>query len=162
MSKDTMNYVWRDYDPETMMDIENWLDESAVRSTGLEDGFCSFYEYWIKEDGFCLGENFWCKVVYENGQPFAVIAFCRHEDKINIMEVLIDQKKRGRGKGSKLLKELLGSNMVTGFYIQKAEAVIYPDNIASQKAFENAGFKCRRTHKDEDGESMIYIFENCP
>lgn len=60
-----MNFTWRDYHPETMKYIENWLDESAVKSTGLDDGFHDFYEYWANEDGFVVGENFWCKVVFK-------------------------------------------------------------------------------------------------
>ncbi len=153
------DYVWRDYEPNVMHYIEYWLDESAVKSTGLDEGFCAFYEYWASEDGFAVGENFWCKVVFENDQPFAVIAFCRHENKIIIMEVLIDPEKRGQGKGSRLLKELLNCKEIIGFSIQKCEAVIYHDNIASQKAFENAGFKYHHDHKDENGDSMNYIFD---
>ena len=153
------NYVWRDYDPKAMQYIEDWLDESAVKSTGMDEGFCAFYEYWANEDGFIVGENFWCKVVFENDRPFAAIAFCRHENKIIIMEVLIEPEKRGQGKGSKLLKELLDCKEVIGFSIQKCEAVIYPDNIASQKAFENAGFRHQYDYKDENGDSMNYIYE---
>lgn len=153
------DYMWRDYDPKAMQYIEDWLDESAVKSTGMDEGFCAFYEYWANEDGFIVGENFWCKVVFENDRPFAVIAFCRHENKIIIMEVLIEPEKRGQGKGSKLLKELLNCKEVIGYSIQKCEAVIYPDNIASQKAFENAGFRHHHDHKDENGESMYYVYE---
>ena len=153
-----MNYIWRDYNPNTMRYIEAWLDESAVQSTGLDDGFCDFYEYWANEDGFVVGENFWCKVVFENATPFAVIAVCRHEQKTNIMEVVIAPEKRGQGKGSKLLKEFLENAEITGCAIHKSEAVIYPDNIASQKAFENAGFKHSLNHEDQDGESMLYVY----
>ena len=154
-----MNYVWRDYNPNTMGYIEAWLDESAIQSTGLDDGFRDFYEYWANEDGFVVGENFWCKVAYEDSEPFAVIAFCRHEEKLNIMEILLEPEKRGQGKGTKLLKELLGSTEITGCIIHKSEAVIYPDNIASQKAFENAGFKHSHKHEDQDGESMLYVYD---
>ena len=139
--------------------VENWLDESAVNSTGLDEGFRAFYEYWSKEDGFILGENFWCKVTFENDKPFAVIAFCQHEHKIIIMEVLVAPEKRGQGKGSTLLKELLKSKEIVGFEIQHSEAVIYPNNVASQKAFENAGFIYHNSHKDENGASMHYIYE---
>ena len=31
-----MNFVWRDYNPETMGYVENWLDEHAVRMTGMD------------------------------------------------------------------------------------------------------------------------------
>lgn len=152
-----MNYVWRDYNPNTMGYIENWLDKGAVKSTGLDEGFRSFYEYWAKEDGFIVGENFWCKVVFESDKPFAVIAFCHHDQKTSIMEILVQPEKRDQGCGSKLLKELLQKEEIIGFAIDRCEAVIFPDNTASQKAFENAGFQCQYTY--EDGSALYYVYE---
>ena len=152
-----MNFVWCDYDPKTMSYIEKWLDESTVRSTGLDDGFRDFYEYWVNEDGFVVGENFWCKVVCENDKPVAVIALCQHGQKTLIMEIVVDPEMRGHGIGTKLLKELLAGEEIIGFAIHKSEAVIFPDNKASQKAFENAGFHYHHTH--EDGRSMSYLYE---
>lgn len=153
-----MNFVWYDYNPNTMSFIENWLDESTVKSTGLDEGFRAFYEYWANEDGFVDGENFWCKVVCESNTPLAVIAFCQHEHTILVMEIVVDPQRRGRGIGSKLLKELLGSKEIIGFAIQKSEAVIFPNNIASKKAFENAGYQYHHTH--EDGTALYYIYES--
>ena len=154
-----MNFVWYDYNPNTMSFIETWLDESAVESTGLDECFRAFYEYWASEDGFVVGENFWCKVISENDEPFGVIAFCQHEHKTIIMEVLIAPDKRGQGKGSALLKELLNNKEIIDFTILISEAVIYPSNIASQKAFERAGFIYYNNHKDDNGDSMHYIYE---
>lgn len=34
-----MSFIWRDYNPEIMSYVENWLDESAVAFTGMDDGF---------------------------------------------------------------------------------------------------------------------------
>ena len=152
-----MNFIWCDYDPETMEFIENWLDESAVKCTGLDEGFRDFYEYWANEDGFIVGENYWCKVVYQEEKPVAVIAFCKDENKIVIMEILVEPEKRGQGFGTKLLKDLLESDEIIGFTIYKSEAVIFPSNIASRKAFENAGFQCHHTY--EDGSAMLYLYE---
>ena len=153
-----MNYIWQDYNPNTMRFVEKWLDESAVNSTGMDEGFRAFYEYWAKEDGFVVGENFWCKVAFENNKPFAVIAFCQHEQKIIIMEVLVAPDKRGQGKGATLLKELLDNEEIMGHAIQNCEAVIYSNNIASQTAFKNAGFIYHSNHKDENGDSLHYIY----
>lgn len=151
-----MDFVWQDYNPQAMGYVENWLDAIAVKTTGLDEGFRAFYEYWIHEDGFDVGDNFWCKVVCEKGDPFAVIAFCRHEGKVIIMEIVMKPEKRGQGRGSKLLKELLNGEEITGFVIQKSEAVIFPDNIASQRAFHNAGFQCHHT----DGDALYYVYES--
>lgn len=40
-----MDFVWRDYQPDAMAYVEQWLDASAVGATGLEEGFRNFYEY---------------------------------------------------------------------------------------------------------------------
>ena len=50
-----MNYQWRDYEPCGMTFVEAWLDEQAVAATGLDEGFRSFYEYWVKEEVFVPG-----------------------------------------------------------------------------------------------------------
>ena len=152
-----MQFVWRDYDPDSMGYIESWLDESAVRSTGLEDGFRAFYEYWANEDGYHVGENFWSKVVFEGDKPFAVAAFGLYEGKIILMEIVEDPQQRGRGKGAKLLRELLENEEILGFTIQESEAVIFLGNLASQKAFEKAGFEYHHTHKD--GDAVIYVYK---
>ena len=147
-----MNYVWLDYDPGTMGFVEKWLDAEAVKSTGLDEGFRDFYDYWANEEGFLVGGNFWCKVVCERDEPVAVIAFCLHEGRITIMEILVKPEKRGQGLGTAILKELLENGD-----IQKSEAVIFPGNTASQKAFENAGYRCHRIY--EDGSAKIYVYE---
>lgn len=151
-----MDIVWLDYAPETMGYIEQWLDDAAVKDTGLDEGFRSFYEYWANEEGYIPGENFWCKVISKDAQPLAVIAFCEYERKVIIMELLVAPEKRGQGMGTEILKELLENNNIIGFAIEKSEAVIFPGNTASQKAFEKAGFSHHRTH--EDGDALYYTF----
>jgi ribosomal protein S18 acetylase RimI-like enzyme len=152
-----MIFSWLDYDPHTMGYIENWLDESAVKSTGLDEGFRSFYEYWANEDGFVVGKNYWCKVVFDDDKPVAVIALCMNEGSVTVMEIVVDPEKRGQGIGRKLLKELLAREDIIGFSIVKSEAVIFPTNIASQKAFTNAGFRYHHTH--EAGDALYYAYK---
>ena len=152
-----MNFEWVDYNPDTMQYVEKWLDRKAVRMTGMDDGWRDFYEYWASVEYNTVGENYWGKVVFEDEKPFAVIALSMHEGVIYIMEVLVAPKMRGKGKGSKVIKELLDNGKeIIGLDIQKAEATIYPSNEVSQKAFSKAGFKHESTH--EDGDAMNYIY----
>ena len=117
-----MNFVWQDYNPESMGFVENQLDETAVRMTGMDDGFCQEYEYWSNEDCNVVGENYWCKVVFENEVPFAVIEFGLYEGVVTIMETLVAPEKRGQGMGSKVIKELLkNAKTIIGIDIEKAE-----------------------------------------
>lgn len=71
---------------------------------------------------------------------------------------MLHLKNEVRARGSKLIKELLeNAKTIIGVDIHKAEVTIYPSNIASQRAFENAGFRYHSTH--EDGDAMTYIYE---
>ncbi len=152
-----MNFVWLDYQPKTMEYVEKWLDADAVATTGMDEGFRSFYEYWVNEDGFILGQNFWCKIVCADNEPLAVVALNMYEEKVTVMEIVVAPEKRCHGLGSRILKELMQNEQILGFTISTSEAAIYPNNVASQKAFENAGFRYDRTH--EDGDTLYYLYE---
>ena len=80
-----------------------------------------------------------------------------HIIKIIIMEIVVEPGKRGQGKGSKLLKELLESEEIIGCAIQESEAVIFLTNTASQRAFEKAGYQYHHTH--QDGDAVYYVYE---
>ena len=153
-------YVWKDYDPDIMGFVEEWLDGEAVELTGLDEGWREFYEYWCGEDDFSLGENFFSKVVYEDEVPIAVIAFAIRDGAFNIMEIVVPCDLRGRGYGSGVLAELLeNGGAICGTEVEKAEAVIFPDNVASQKAFTKAGFEFARSHPDGDAWYYEYVRE---
>ena len=151
-----MKYSWQDYNPETMEYVENWLDEHAIRMTGIDDGFRDNYEYWANDGEHIVGENYWCKVVFQNSQPIAIIALSLYGQKIIMMELLVEPRKRGQGIATKLLAQLLENKEILGFSIQESEAVIFPNNTASQKAFQNACFHYHHTH--EDGTSMLFVY----
>ena len=149
-----MLFKWTDYN-NSMTFVEDWLDKEAVRVTGLDDEFRDFYEYWANEN--IPGTNYWCKVISENGTPFAVITIGKDKENFIFMEFVIAPDMRNQGKGTLILKELLKeSKIILGQEIESAEAVIFPSNPASQKAFEKAGFVF--SHADEDGDAFYYIF----
>ena len=102
-----LRFIWKDYDPLSMPFIENWLDEYAVKMTGMDDGWRSFHEYWITEGGLTPGVDYWCKVVYEGEKPVAIIAFSLYEGTYTIMELLVKHELRGHGIGTSLLRELI-------------------------------------------------------
>ena len=152
-----MEFVWCDYNPDTMHYVEEWLDKYAVRMTGIDNGFRENYEYWMKEENCKVGENFWCKVAFKDETPIALIELGLNEGTVTVMETVVAPCKRGRGMGSEMIAELLtNSKSIIGLDIQKAEAVIFPSNKASQKAFEKAGFIYHHTH--EDGDAMTYVY----
>jgi len=153
-----MKFKWTDYTVEYSRIIDSWLDSEAKRFTGCDDGWDDFFDYWCNHDDNIKGKNFWGKVVFEGSTPFAVIAIGMHDnDEFNISEYIVDPQKRGKGYGTAALRELLtNSTEIIGKDIRTAEAVIYPNNIASQKAFENAGFCFSSMHPDGDASNYTY------
>lgn len=55
----------RDYDCLEAKIVDSWLDDEAIRNTGLEDGFDEFFEYW---NGEC-GSDFSAKIAEFDGKP---------------------------------------------------------------------------------------------
>ena len=98
---------WKDYAADTMPFVEDWLDDYAVRMTGMDDGWKSFHEYWITEGGMTPGKDYWCKVVYEGEKPVAIIAFSLYEGTYTVMELVVKTELRGHGIGTSLLRELI-------------------------------------------------------
>jgi len=150
-------FVWKDYSPD-MTFIEDWIDDDAARFTGLDDGWLAEYDYRIK-DGMVPGKDYWCKIVFDKNEPVAAVELSLYEGSFTIMELLVKPDKRGGGYGSALLCELISEGeAIIGHRIERAEAVIFPNNIPSQKAFEKAGFVFDHAH--EDGDAWYYIYES--
>ena len=152
-----MRFVWKDYFPDTMPWVEEWLDDHAVRMTGMDDGFRTFHEYWINDGEMALGTNYWCKIVCDGNTPFAVIALSLHMGNFHIMELLVKPQMRGNGLGTALLRELLSEGeRIIDQRIEKSTAVIFPNNPASQKAFEKAGFVL--DYANDNGDALHYDY----
>lgn len=132
--------------------------------TGMDDGWKADYLYWTTEGGLCIGKNYWNKVLFIGEVPVAIISFAldiENEAEIHIMDILVRQDLRGRGYGSKAITELLQKGAeIFGHNILSATVVIFPNNTASQKAFERAGFAFDHAHPDGDAWYYLYRSEN--
>lgn len=155
-----MKYLWDDYTSENAALTDGWPDEAARRMTGFDsdESWSKFHEDCLNSDEMTPGENYWCKIISESGVPFASIIFSLHEGEFTIMEYIVDPQKRGRGLGSSALRDLIeNSDMIIHRRIDRALAVIFPCNIASQKAFEKAGFLFDHAHPD--GDAWYYKYD---
>ncbi len=66
-----MRFKWEKYHSTYEKLVDSWLDDVAVKFTGLDDGWNDFYSYWMqvsKTDDTC--EDF-CFIVSECDVPFA-------------------------------------------------------------------------------------------
>lgn len=152
-----MKYDYIDYSSEYKEIVDCWIDEAAKQFTGCDDGFDTYYQYWVNDPETRLGENFWVKIIIEDNSPVGVIVIVLSDKVFTISEFIIRPDRRGEGLGSSALAELLTQSVnIIGVEIKSADAVIFPPNIASQKAFEKAGFKFHSEHTDGDAWNYIY------
>lgn len=146
-----MKFNWIDYSSEYKEIADVWIDEDAKRFTGCDDGFDEYYNYWISDADTRIGENFWAKVIFSESVPLGIISIGLWDGVFTISEFIIRPDSRGMGIGRTVLNELLScSKSIIGLEIMDAKAVIYPNNIASQKVFEKSGFKFHSEHPDKD------------
>ncbi len=156
-----MHYHWRDYNPETDGFVENWLDNDGAYFTGCDEGWRSYYEYWLNEPDFNLGKDYWCKIACTDATPCGIIALSEYQGIVIFMEILVPPSLRGQGTGKKMLSDLLDeSEKITGRPINSAKAVVFPDNKASRKIFEGAGFTL--DHISDEGDALYYKYEKKP
>ena len=154
-----MVFTWTDYQTENAALVDSWLDDAAVRMTGIEDGFDEEWRATLKEAGSFPGCKDFCKIVSENGVPFAAVKYGFYQNNATVSVIIVDPTQRGKGRGSAVLRELVTNvNTLVGEKVDRLEAVIFPSNAASQKAFEKAGFVFERAH--EDGDALYYSFDN--
>lgn len=153
-----MEYIWKDYKKEYNELIDGWLDEYTVKMTGIDCGWDEYINAVIEDNKNYPGAELYCKMVCEKDAPFAVVVFGYYEDSVTISEVIVDPALRGKGMGTSVIEELV--NNFENFSKSNSEkfmAVIYPDNIPSQKCFEKAGFSFDHSH--EEGDAWYYTFQ---
>lgn len=145
---------WIDYDKTFAHLVDSWLDAYAVSMTGIADGWDEYWSAVCADAVNFPGCEDFCKVIFENSVPIAVLCYGIFEGTMTVSEIVVSPAFRGKGIGSKLIKELVdksGSDAVT-----QIEAVVYPRNIASQKAFQKAGFHLEGT--TEDGVDLVFRY----
>ncbi len=154
-----MQFTWLDYTADHAEIAESWMDDEARRETGCDDGWREYIADCMNDPTIRFGENFWCKVIFRNADPVVVIAMGEENGELVVSEIVTAPEKRGQGIGSAVLAELLENcTRILGKSIKSALAVIFPDNIPSQKAFERAGFRYESAHPD--GDAWYYRWYN--
>ena len=150
-----MEFIWVDYCPDYENQVDALFDSDAIKFTGCDEGFKAFYDYWLPE----LGQGaFWSKIVFYGDVLIGVLALAKTpEGTFSIQEFVVSPEYRGKGYGTRILIELMAySKQIIGEEILVANAVIYPNNVASQKSFLKAGFL--RVGEHPDGDAWYYQY----
>lgn len=153
-----MRYCWKPYCDDDAELVDSWLDDHAIRETGLDDGWQHFYDYWMTESRTGEGKDC-CFLISHEKIAFAVMYIAIVGCEMMISEYLLAPDMRGRGHGTAVIKELLDyASRLLDTKVTVAKAVIFPNNIASIKAFEKAGFVLVSKYHDDFGDGLHYEY----
>ncbi len=156
-----MHFQWKSYTPADAALVDAWLDAEAIRETGIDEGWQTFYDFWMTEHPAEDSRDY-CYLVLEKECAFAVIYTSLTNGVLTVSELIVAPEKRGHGLGSALLTELIeNADLLLGTVPTAVHAVIFPDNIASQKAFARAGFVLASKHPDGDAWYYEKILSSC-
>ncbi|WP_373532726.1 GNAT family N-acetyltransferase [Vampirovibrio sp.] len=119
----------------------HWRNHPSVRQHSIHtdeiswDAHCQWFEQTLQNPQrvLLLGQN-------ENG-PVGVLRYDLHEDHSALISVYLVPERMGQGWGALLLKA--GNQWLKGEYpaVSPVLAEIFPDNPASIRAFEKAGYQ---------------------
>lgn len=137
-----MIFNWIDYIPEYSALIDSWLDPYAEKMTGIDEGWDSYWNAVLLDAVNFPGCVDCCKLVLKAGQPIAVVAFGYYQNDVTISEIIVAPEMRSKGYGSDIIKELiqLSRNWIPD-PISRFSAIVFAQNVSSQKAFQNVGFQ---------------------
>ena len=137
-----MIFDWMDYTAEHAVLIDSWMDYSAIDMTGIDEGWDSYWNAVLLDAVNFPGCVDCCKLVLKEGKPVGVVSFGYYRGDVTISEIIVDPEIRGMGYGSEILTELIQlSRIWFQGPISRFSAIVFARNIASQKAFQNAGFQ---------------------
>lgn len=151
-------FEWSDYRTEDAPMVDRWLDAGAIAMTGLDMGWDDYWNAVLADAVNFPGCKDHCKLVSEHGLPLAVICFGCYDGVATVSEIVVAPRYRGSGYGTRILRELVThAAELLGEKVDRFCAVIFPNNLPSQRAFSKAGFLFDCAREDEDGVSWNYI-----
>ncbi len=144
-----MEFTWTDYKKDNAVMVDSWLDADTVAMTGLDKGWDAYWNAVLADAVNFPGCKDARKLVWEGDRPIGVICFGCYEGVATVSEIVVAPQYRGRGYGTRILQELIARmEEFLGERPTSFTAVIFPENRASQRAFEKAGFALDCAHED--------------
>ena len=130
--------------------FSSWMEHKIVRDWIAVDDWGKYFEIVSTEpDYFLIKALFDDKIIAEIALEII--------EEVGHIAIMLNPNEQSKGHGKKILKLFCEKAVgIIGREFKYIEAGIFPDNIASKRCFEGAGFKFS---KDGDDGEMIYIYD---
>jgi RimJ/RimL family protein N-acetyltransferase len=129
-------------DEEGLSEYESWFTDAELRRR-IERPTALWFDY-VRQTPGCFG---W--LIYEDGIVVGQVQLDSYADQTATLGLVVKPQLRGQGYGKRILRALLEREEVA--QLLRLEATIEPDNTASLRCFESAGFRQQGTEPDAEG-----------
>ena len=133
--------------------IFNWVNDTSVRRWSFNNKKISLDEHkvWLQQKLADKSILIW--ILEVSKMPAGMVRLKKERNHI-VLSYLISRQSEGRGLGSKILKMVM---IELNNYWEKIDVLAYtlPENIASMKSLEKAGFSLYSTSNGEN----CYVFK---
>jgi RimJ/RimL family protein N-acetyltransferase len=147
----------RPADPNDAMLYFTWANEEQVRKNSFNQAPIEWtnHKKWFEEKVKASGSLL--LVAQLQGKPIGQIRFDERETAVFEIDFSIDASFRGKGYGSDILKAGVAQLLQKRSGVKGVVGKVKKENVASGKAFEQAGFKQKPS---DQKEINLFVFEN--
>ena len=110
-------------------------------------------EQWFQYVTVEAGNSAW--LIFEDHQPVGMVQLDTYPDKTGSISLAVDPRLRARGYGQRILSAFLRQE--AGKNLERIEACIETDNLASLRCFQAAGFRASDMGPDNHG-LVTYVY----
>jgi len=123
-----------------------WANDKEVRANAFNSKPIIYEEHvqWFSKK--ILSLDCFLYICYEKDIPIGQIRV-DIENNVGIIAYSIDSQNRGKGYGTKMLEMIVDQIKKEDVKISILKGKVKYENIASQKAFEKAGYECKNNEK---------------
>jgi RimJ/RimL family protein N-acetyltransferase len=141
--------VFRLIDKQGLSEYETWFADAELRRR-IERPTRVWFDY-VRQTPGCFS---W--LIYEDGIAVGQVQMDTYPDQTATLGLVVKPQLRRQGYGKRILSALLERDEVAQLY--RLEATIEPNNTASLRCFESAGFRQQGAEPDAEGFlHFVYI-----
>jgi spore coat polysaccharide biosynthesis predicted glycosyltransferase SpsG/predicted acetyltransferase len=134
----------------------NWANDPATRAASFRSAKISWDDHreWFTKN--LANENSFLLMAEESGTPIGTIRVQKKKVSIGEISITMAPEVRGSGLATYLIRRC-ESKAATALSLSEIDALIKPENIASRRAFENAGYVASEKMQIGEVSAIRYV-----
>jgi UDP-2,4-diacetamido-2,4,6-trideoxy-beta-L-altropyranose hydrolase len=134
----------------------NWANDTATRAASFRSAAISWDEHreWFNKN--LANDGSFLLIAEESRTPIATIRVQKRKSSIGELSITLAPEVRGSGLATHLIRHCEGK-AATELGLSELDALIKPENLASRRAFENAGYAASEKMQIGEASAIRYV-----